>query len=355
MMYIKRGTVSMIITKSILFFICMFLESTLTGFLIERHIPGKKGIGFKIISGFITTLALYQIVFDIIKLFIPRLSIITVIWQIIMCIISFISVIRIAGDVLHNKREIKPENILNWKVILPIISIAIQIIIMLIYYIPDSAPEQYFLGAAVQQYESDSITVNDPYTGTAEYVMPYNLSRSHYVSMISGLCRICGIHPAQFVHLQWMTAIVLLSYAAWYVFGSLIYDRPEDINVFVAIAGMLMMFGVYSANAFATAVYSSVWQGKTVYTVLILPMLVYYMSAAMDRGKKMAVQGGLYNWLYVFIANIASVMLTPMSIFVSAAVSICIMIYYLLHNKKLSSLIFFLLAQLPFAIYYIKG
>ena len=87
--------------------------------------------------------------------------------------------------------------------------------------------------------------------------------------------------------------------------------------------------------------------------LIIIPLDVIGIVLAVDRGKKIKSEGGALNWLYVGMLNMAALLLTPMSIMVVMADTLCMMVYYTIHNKSFRNLIFYVMANIPFVIYLI--
>lgn len=344
---------------SLLIILFMLAASFLTGALFTALIPGNHGAGFKTVSGFLAVLVLYRITDIIVGLFSRYIDMRTWIWLglvLIVCAASVILNFMSAKDyVLDVVREFSIYGIkdrFKWQYLLLAAAVASQIICVLNFYVPDITSDEYFLAAVVERWDTNDIRIADPYTGSGETVLQV-LPGNGYITMIAGLSRLFSLHPAVFVHIPWAVLIVLLAYIASAVAAELLLDEKKDISLFLTFLTILNMFAAYSANAAGFIMYAAVWQGKAVFALVAVPALICYAVMAVDRGKKLKMQGGRSNWIYAACASAASIVLTPMGAFFAPVILSCVTAYYAIHDRSVKNIIYCVLCFIPSILYLI--
>ncbi|MDD6798559.1 MAG: DUF6077 domain-containing protein [Clostridia bacterium] len=347
------------ILKSFVIILIMLLASFLTGTLLESLIRGKHDVVFGLVSGFLFLLALYQLICAVMGIWCREVDVMTVLWLIVTAIICVVSVIlnfnkakECIYDMIYDFDISNIREKLKWQHILLCFIIVIQIVCVEKFYSPDLTADEYFLAAATQRFDTGYIDISNPYTGSS-YQMTGNLSYNCYITMVAGISRLIGMHPAAFVHGPWAVVIILMIYTAMFVFGRLVLDDNKDISIFLVIATLIFMFTAYSKDSLGFLAYAAIWQGKIVFATVVVPALIYYAVAAMDRGRKMRLQGGSSNWIYVIIGITASIMLTSMGALFAPVLVGCTAVYYSLHDKNIKNMGYCILSFVPVLLYLI--
>lgn len=354
---IKVKRVYVMFWTSLMIVLFVMTASFLVGSLPACFISGKHGAGFKIVSGFLIILVLYQAVYMFVGIFNTRVDIIIWIWLMLIvmacaasAVLNFADARCRISDAAADFSIYDVRNKFGWQHVLFAAVITIQIICIINLYVPDVTSDEYFLAAAVQQYETNDMKVDTPYTGSS-YDMPKNLSGNGYVAMIAGISALLNIHPAVFVHIPWAVLIVLMAYIAQAVIAALLLDDKKDISLFLSFLTILGMFSAYSKDSLGFLVYAAIWQGKAVFALVAAPALICYTIMAVDRGKKLRLYGGRNNWFYAVSAAAASIMLTSMGAFFAPVLVLCVSAYYLIHDKNIKNMLYCLICFIPSILY----
>lgn len=166
------------------------------------------------------------------------------------------------------------------------------------YYIAESVLTQYF----------DTMFQRDAYTG-----MPMGLDVRHALSanpvFITWLSEMCGVHPAVLAHTVLAPVFLMLMYCIYAMTGQAFLKKYRSyVPVFLLFINLWYLWGNVSIYTAETFMYTRTWQGKAMFSNLILPLVVYMLYEAITEGRKI-------QWVMLTLLSVAGVFVTTAAVY----------------------------------------
>ncbi len=179
-----------------------------------------------------------------------------------------------------------------------------------------------------------------PYTGVST-----RLDVEHALAplpiFMAFVARVSGIHSTIINHTVMPFVLIPLTYYAYFLIGErLFYKNKNGIPVFMILISLLQIYGDISVFTKENFFLRRTWQGKSVYSNLILTVLFFLMLSLAERQhsqKKAAAGNGekdgkepskrisvFYEskrdiWFFLVLTNLAGCLMTSMSAIISGA------------------------------------
>lgn len=267
-------------------------------------IKGKvKNLLFSWVAGFITVMAVSQIVLVPLVLRRYRFSHYT-----ILAIVLY-GVLMVAALVLNWKRfkknksaaeltesspdetgtEEKDWNI--WQILFLVGALGlifVQAFVAGVFqHIDDD--DSRFVVEQVMAVEQGTMYTHNPVTGNISYWDMGEVRKdmvSPWAMLVAFWCKISGIAPAIFSHKYLPFYMILLCYAVYALIGmNLFKNDREKISTFLIFVSALNIFGYFSTHTTSAVMLLRIWQGKALVGALLVPVLFYIIFEIMSQKK----------------------------------------------------------------------
>ena len=190
-----------------------------------------------------------------------------------------------------------------------------------------------FLAEALEAVEKNTMLKLHPITG--EYLdVPVGEMRkeitSPYPFLLSVLSVLTRIHVTKLAHSVLPALLVPLGYASLYLLGSLIFKDVKKRVTFMFILSFTMMFSFESIYALGYTLLTIIWQGRSIFSVILLPLLWYIYANIYTRENDSV-------WMYVMaiVVGVASACLSGMGAVMVPFLGAAFAFAYVVSNKKL--------------------
>lgn len=206
-----------------------------------------------------------------------------------------------------------------------------------------------FVVNALEAFDHDSMLLINPATG--EYVGTWvgELAKdvpSPWAFYIALIAKILNIHPTIVAHTILPGILVMMAYGCYWLIAERIFKKNFSYCcILVVIVAMLNMHFSNSEQTQAVFLLTRIWQGKAVVAGIMIPFLCYLMILLYQLKVKKQV------YYLIFLADIASCLLSGMGIFLSAIVIGTLGLYIAIVQKKLQILLKVALACIPTILY----
>ena len=155
---------------------------------------------------------------------------------------------------------------------LAILGIMIVMSFLKTYYDGD---DSYYVAAAAEGINSDSMYKKEPYTGDA-ILSPYRYLFAPFPMWIAFLSKLSGIKVAAVAHTMIPWCMILFVFAVMYIMsGYLFKDDSKKRGLFMFFVSVLIMFGDYSIHTPENFLLARSRQGKAALASFILPFMVF--------------------------------------------------------------------------------
>ena len=313
----------MMVLKALGILLCIFiLIPYLLGMLIIRIAKCnviEQSVALPIILGIFCVFILYYFPAVVMIDKNCSLTLLTSVWICSLVILSLASFIIIREDLLKLLKDkyvtIKELHKENWLTKVLIISFYLLVIIQATFLSYSSlydTDDARYIAESLDAIDTDKMLRTNPLTGenilepigemTKDAVCPFSMFQA-------SLAKITGIHPATLCHVILPLFLIPLCYMVYWLLASQIFgeDKRESCFIFLNLVCVLMMFGRMSAFWNSAYLLWRIWQGKAILATIVIP-LIFYLMQAIIRDYKC-----IYNYIFLFIINMGSCILTPMS------------------------------------------
>ncbi len=144
---------------------------------------------------------------------------------------------------------------------------------------------------AQDMISSNQLEVRNIFTGEAYGINTQRMLNS-WIPYTAYLSIVSGFHLTTIVHTVLPVALLLVAYRVYYYMAQSLFDKKENQIVFLILLSMAYIFGYYSSYSMAFRLHATLWQGKAVLMVIVLPFLIIFLSKTYDIEFNM--QKGLY-------------------------------------------------------------
>ena len=300
----------LLIVKSILFYIYIFLTSLFTGKLFSIITKKKTDYKENIVIGFICNIAIIQLILWPFVAF--RLKMLEfIIFSILLTLIPSIfgayfyfreyKLSKKVDKVKSNKKQILLKLIFIGLIVL-------QIILTAIFYKSD-ADDSFYVSNSTLFKDSVNINEYDSSFGDSSLGTVPMYDFQVWETMISVYGFIFNIEPVIIAHTLLLPVLIILSNIANYVLGEKILKDKNKAYIFSIVIMIFNLFGGYSTYTVGNRLLSRIWQGKSIYLCVVLPILTAYILDSIEKLDK-----NLY--LELLILTLAGIGLNPTSLFI---------------------------------------
>lgn len=339
--------------------------------LIERQ---NRSIGVTYISGFIASLALFQIItvpFVILhdrgfRVVVPLFSILTILLGILGIYLTwrtskkeeFVSEDEIVPFALIfqrrkldpvarvTNREKREEGIL-WLLVLIVIGFQL---FMACFYTSFDGDDAYYVVQSVLTDETDTMYRIRPYTGLSTGI-DLRHSLAVFPMWIAYIARMSGVHATIVAHTVLPLVLIPMTYWIYLEIGKKLLKRDRHkLPVFMIFIGFLQIFGNVSIYTSATFLLTRTWQGKSLLANIVIPAIMWLVLWIFDSdgfGK----EGRIGLWVMLVLTNFVAAMSSTASVFLAAMLIGVIGIVLGIREKKIQIPLRLMISCVPLVLY----
>lgn len=333
------GILKLKIVLAILPFLC--------GLWFVKKMKIKSGkIATSLVAGYITMFALFQVVFTVAQILTNRLE--PIVWWfstafICVSILSLLYARKEIPKMAKNLFELirkKKSTITLIIIIICFLLLAFPILMSFFYQYADG-DDSYYLALATVIRKSGMLNGNLPYTGGTTAI-DLRHAWAGGVSFTAYLSRISGIHTAIIAHFLFPPFLFVIMYMIyWLIAKHLLKDKKSYIPLFMIVIVIMYVFGNVSVYTETTFMITRTWQGKAMFSNLIVPILILLFLKMKEYGTKPA------YWFAMSLVGIASVFASAMGIFFAPVFIGLATLIISIANKKWNYLFWYALSMIP--------
>ena len=286
--------------------------------LIEhRH----RSIGVTYIAGFISMLAVFQIITVPIvilaphgfKIIVPLFSILTVL---LGAVGIYMTIRSVRKEPFNRESEAFPfsEEKLLWLFVLLLIGFQMFMAFTLTSFDGDDA---YYVVHSVLTDETDTLYRIRPYTGLSTG-MDLRHSLAVFPIWIAYIARMSGIHATIIAHSVLPLILIPVTYWIYLEIGKKLLKRDiHKLPVFMIFICIMQIFGNVSIYTNATFFLTRTWQGKSLLANVVLPAIFWLILWIFDSDNyEKEYRLGL--WILLLLTNFVAAMSSTASVFLAA-------------------------------------
>jgi len=306
--------------------------------LIERQ---HRSIGVTYIAGFLTSLAVFQIIaVPIVILEARGFRIIVPLFSVVSILLGaagvFLSVrsgkkegLAGTGELLPmalffrkkeegsagiSKREHLGQDSLLWIMVFILIGFQMVMAFTLTSFDGDDA---YYVVQSVLTDETDTLYRIRPYTGLSTG-MDLRHSLAVFPIWIAYIARMSGFHATIVAHSILPLVLIPVTYWIYLEIGKKILKREKQkLPIFMIFICIMQIFGNVSIYTNATFFLTRTWQGKSLLANIVLPALLWLILWIFDgEGYEKESRTGL--WIMLVVTNFVAAMSSTASVFLAA-------------------------------------
>lgn len=322
--------------------------------LIPTNFIEKKNrsLGVVYIAGFITTLAVFQIIAVPIvivdghgfKWIVFLFTVITALLAITGVIVSVYRSIQIkkksmnpetkdrrslgmeakqnAVSELEKKHKLKDffrekenrESIIFW---IFAIALIIYQMVMAFYYTSFDGDDAYYIVQSVLTDETNTLYRIRPYTGLST-AMDLRHALAVFPIWIAYIARMTGVHATIVAHMVLPLVLIPLVYLIYLEIGKKIFKRETyKLPVFMIFISVMQIWGNVSIYTSQTFFLTRTWQGKSLLANLVLPAIIWLIFWIFD-GDAFEKEQNIGLWILLILTNFVAAMCSTASVFLAA-------------------------------------
>ena len=233
-----------------------------------------------------------------------------------------------------------------WAWLLWVLVIASVLAQMVFFYFYNhmNGDDSYYIAQSVITDLMDTMYQRDAYTGT-----PMGLDVRHALSVlpvfVTWVGRVCGIHAATAAHAILGPVFLAVCYGAYALVGKALFAKNRNaVPVFVLIVQLWYLWGNVSIFTPETFLYTRTWQGKAVFSNIILPLAFYLLYRLLTEWKTVYM-------VLLFILSVAGIFTTTASVYLLSALYGITAFYCLITQKRFQKCLRIAVCILPAFLY----
>ena len=329
-----------------------------TGLLINRYIDeGNRGLGVTYVAGFLTLLAVFQLI-AVPVVFLDPWGFQTVV-DLFTVATTLLTGLGIIGAMHHWRREGRIfHKAVKWKErgrmeqiqwILVFVLIGLQLF-MAVTHASFDGDDAYYVVQSVITDETNTLYRILPYTG-----MSTSLDMRHSMAVfplwIAYIARMSGIHATILSHTVLPIVLIPLTYIIYYEIGKKLFkEKMEQLPSYMIFVCLLQIFGNVSIYNNATFFLMRTWQGKSMLANVIFPGIFMILLWLFDgEPEKRGQRGGM--WFLLLMINIVAAMMSTASVFLNSFLIVVMAIVFSLQEKNVKILFKMAACCIPCAVY----
>ena len=312
------------ISQGIILILVLGLAPLGTGMIIDNMLgPRQRSLGMSYIAGFLTLLAVFQLIavpivfWDawgfgrLVKLF-TAISAILAGLGIVVSMHHWRKGNNIWHPVLRLKVRSRAEQV-EWLLVVVLIGFQMIMAVLCASFDGDDA---YYVVQSVMTDETDTLYRILPYTGLSTS-LDYRHSMAVFPIWIAYIARVTGIHAAIISHTILPLVLIPVTYWIYLEVGKKLFrEKVEQLPGYMILVCALQIFGNVSIYPAATFFLMRTWQGKSVLANVVFPSIFMALLWIFEEeGEKQNSGTGL--WVLLFMINIVAAMMSTASVFLN--------------------------------------
>ena len=291
--------------------------------LMEKH---YRSVGVTYISGFITSLAVFQIlVVPIVildswgmKWLVPLFSIISVLLAAVGVVLTVLDVKKngtfIGKEGFPQFSEFRKEEGAYWVVALLLIAFQMVMAFTMTSFDGDDA---YYVVQSVLADETDTLYRILPYTGLSTS-LDLRHSLAVFPIWIAYIARMSGIHATIVAHSVLPLVLIPLTYGIYHQIGkSILKKEKHKLPIFMIFVSLLQIFGNVSIYTDSTFFLTRTWQGKSILANVVLPAIIWLILWIFES-ENYEKENRVGLWVVLVTTNFVAAMSSTASVFLVA-------------------------------------
>lgn len=291
--------------------------------LMEKH---YRSVGVTYISGFITYLAVFQIlVVPIVILDSWGMQWIVPLFSIISVLLAAAGVVLAVLDVKKNGAfiekegfaqisELRKEEGAYWIVALLLIAFQMFMAFTMTSFDGDDA---YYVVQSVLADETDTVYRILPYTGLSTS-LDLRHSLAVFPIWVAYIARMSGIHATIIAHSVLPLVLIPLTYGIYHQIGKVILKREKHkLPIFMIFVSLLQIFGNVSIYTDSTFFLTRTWQGKSILANVVLPAIIW-LTLWIFESENYEKEHRVGLWVVFITTNFVAAMSSTASVFLVA-------------------------------------
>ena len=332
-----------------------FIVPFFLGRLIDKGLGKGEGIRISrcLCFGFAMMCALFQL--PAVPMIIKGMSFheLKYLWLIITGFLFIVSFLIHIKDVVRSfasfgssqNREL--NTMIIW--IAAILVIAFQVW-LLGFHMHTDTDDARFLAEAVEAYEKDSMLKLHPITG-AYLGRPYGEMlkdvTSPYPMFLALIGSLLGISPTIAAHFIMPFILIPLCYIVYYMIGDLFFDGDKKtVGIFLFVLSLIFLFSFGSGFASGYTLLTIVWQGRSVFLMIMLPLIWYMLLTLQNEDRT-----GIFGYIALITAVLAADLLSGMGVILSALICLAYALSALIQKKNIRLFAGILICIIPDIVY----
>ncbi len=313
---------SFVLLGLVLSLLAVIITSYLWGALFVKN---KHGLFAILIGGFLSELAVWEIITLLAIYFRLSLSTLSMIMVAVITPVSVISILKNKAGLMDLCRDCigawtgrvgrfftRRSDVVDVLALMAFGIIFLQTFFLVIgtHYDHDDA---FYVAAATTAVDTDSLYRYTPFTGAEYHELPARYILSPWSMFPAVLSFIFGVRPIIIFHTMLPAVIIPFSYGVMYLMATGIWrdDEKRDIKIwgFLIAVSFLQIFGAFSTWSVGMRLLVRVWQGKTVLASVVIPLIMTLLLLDRDSDRL-----SRRMWFYIFITLLAGCFLSSMGV-----------------------------------------
>ena len=329
-----------------------------TGMIINNMLePESRSMGMSYIAGFLTLLAVFQLITVPIVFWdewgFPK---VVQLFTISTALLAGFGVIksmhrwRRGNKVWHpaiNLGKKSRAEQLEWLVV--VLLIVFQLF-MAFTRAPFDGDDAYYVVQSVMADETNTLYRILPYTGLSTS-LDYRHAMAVFPIWIAYIARVTGIHAAIVSHTILPLVLIPITYWIYLEVGKKLFaEKKEQLPAYMLLVCALQIFGNTSIYTGSTFLLMRTWQGKSMLANVIIPaifMLLLWIFEG-EPGKRTARRG---LWILLFMVNIVAAMMSTASVFLNVVLLGVMGLVLALRERNIKILLNIGLTCIPCIVY----
>lgn len=298
-----------------------FIMCLLIGLLLIR-IQKEKQVSIKtsILYGCILMMTLFDLLVIPMTILGQSLTRLTQIWATLIGVIAIISAFTAKSLIIDSIKTIPLKcKKLNWFDGLLIIFILVQMFVCY-KYIFLHANDAYYVGMTSATLTTDQLLTVSPYTGNSINWMNY---KSHLLASLpifwAMLAKIFGVSGAFMCHTIVPVLFIPIGYILYHEIGGLLFkQKPNQVKMFLLLICFGNFFIGINYNTSYEMLTTSVWQGGSFLSSIVLPGIFYFEFNYLKKRSK-------FHLFMVFMMLVIGSMTIPKSGIILSGIAVIVL------------------------------
>ncbi len=346
----------MIIIRLMMIFIIIGIVPILLGNIVTVSIGMEKKVNLLdlYLYGFLTMLAIFQLICIPFTFLYNKFHVVVIAYIIALVILCIYSIS------LNNK--IKINKILNFNdlskyergyFVIFMLLLFVQIYYAIFYETSYMSYDDYeYITIANDTISSDRMFATECVTGKPIELTGRRALNS-YLIFIAFIAKVTNTHITTIAHTVLPVILIMISYITYNIIAKYIFDIRENRLIFMMLIAVVNIFGLYSLYSLTFRLLGSIWQGKAILMVIVIPLLFVYLPSILTRAYNRK------DALALLIISIAGCSLSMMGAGMIPVVVCCYCAIFLFVRKDWNILRYAIIGStvpiLHFAAYLLMG